>query len=228
MSLVEPPRRLSDRTRELAAQALDGAWGRALVDLPLSIEGRADLAGASPWRRYAECVKVIAEQAPIRVLPGERVVGAATLLKASQHATPVYEAAGKIAFPSISHLTLGLDHALAVGYRGLRQEVKDRLARGGLDEQGVELLKAMRICIDAAGAWQHRYLALLDERVNASRGAEREAYVRARANLRTVPEHPPTTFGEAVQALCLLFVFQRHCGNWPGIGRIDAMLGPYL
>ena len=46
--------------------------------------------------------------------------------------------------------------------------------------------------------------------------------------LRNVPENAPGTFYEAVQSLWFMFAFQRLCGNWSGIGRIDQMLAPYL
>lgn len=39
---------------------------------------------------------------------------------------------------------------------------------------------------------------------------------------------PPASFREALQALWFLFAFVRLCGNWPGIGRIDQMLGQFL
>ena len=54
------------------------------------------------------------------------------------------------------------------------------------------------------------------------------ALQRVREALARVPENPPTCFPEAVQALWFLFAFQRLCGNWPGVGRIDEMLGPFL
>ena len=56
---------------------------------------------------------------------------------------------------------------------------------------------------------------------------DRGRYTHAAA-LRNVPENPPSTFREAVQALWLLWDFQRLCGNWSGLGRVDKMLGPYL
>ncbi len=37
-----------------------------------------------------------------------------------------------------------------------------------------------------------------------------------------------TCFYEAVQSIWFVFAFVRLCGNWPGIGRIDLLLGDYL
>jgi formate C-acetyltransferase len=53
-------------------------------------------------------------------------------------------------------------------------------------------------------------------------------YEQVLSALRNVPENPPRNFREAVQSLWMLWDFQRLCGNWSGIGRIDKMLGPYL
>ena len=39
---------------------------------------------------------------------------------------------------------------------------------------------------------------------------------------------PATNFYEAVQSIWFTFAFLRLCGNWPGIGRIDVLLGDYL
>lgn len=219
--------RLSEETHELAWQALDGTWGRALVDLPLTLDGRPDLAELSEAMRRAHGIKLIAEQAPVRVLPGERIVGAITLQAATKHVLPIYER-GELVYPSVSHLTLAFDEVLKVGYRGLRQQIEWRLARGGLDDAGVDMLHAMLLCLDAADIWHRRYLEELDARIAGSEGEEQRRYRQVRDVLSRVPENPPVTFHEAVQALWFAFAFQRLCGNWPGIGRIDEMLGPYL
>lgn len=39
---------------------------------------------------------------------------------------------------------------------------------------------------------------------------------------------PPRNFHEAVQSLWFTFAFLKLCGNWPGIGCIDYLLGDYL
>jgi len=117
---------------------------------------------------------------------------------------------------------------LRIGYRGLRQQLDERLHRGGLDAQGVDLLEAMRICLDAAGTWHARHVAALELLVAESPDVERQSYQAVLAALRDVPERPPRNFREAVQALWMLWEFQRLCGNWSGIGRIDKLLGPYL
>ncbi len=214
--------RLSQTTRELAARYLSGEIGRSVKPATFAIDPTFLAASLSPNRHYAEAIRLIAAQAPLRILPGERLAGAATLREAAEHQIPVSP------FWSVSHTTLGFEKALRIGYRGLRAQIAERLARGGLDAAGVDLLQCMRTCLDAADHWHDRHVAALELLVAESRGEEQRNYAAVLTSLRNVPEHPPRTFREAVQALWLLWDFQRLCGNWSGIGRIDKLLGSFL
>jgi len=215
-------KRLSEATRALAERYLSGEIGRAVKPAAFALDP-AFLAGEpTPNRHYAEAVRRIAAEAPLRILPGERLAGAATLREAAWHQTPLTP------FGSISHTTLGFEKALRLGYRGIRAQIEERLQRGGLNAQGVDLLEAMRICLDAAGAWHARHVAALELLVAESPDVEQRPYQAVLAALRAVPENPPRNFHEAVQALWMLWEFQRLCGNWSGIGRIDKLLGPHL
>ncbi|HOD49067.1 MAG TPA: pyruvate formate lyase family protein [Candidatus Hydrogenedentes bacterium] len=124
----EPPKRLSDLTHELAARALGGEHGRSMVKTDFALDESA-VAALSPDLRYAKACQLVAERAPLRILPGEKVVGSATLIEAAAHQTP---AAG---ISSISHTTLGFDRVLQEGYGGLRKRIEERLARGGFENQ---------------------------------------------------------------------------------------------
>jgi pyruvate-formate lyase len=218
----EAPRRLCPATHQLAARGLAGEWGRSMVDATIRLEDRVDLRGMSEEMRYANAVRLIAENAPLRIVAGERVIGSATFKQAAFHVVPIY------AKGSVSHVTIGFHDVLKIGYKGLRQRIAERRARGGLDEKGLDLLKAMDVCLDAAALWHRRNIEQLNQQIASSAGEEQANYRRVLANLRNVPENPPATFGEAVQSLWFMYAFQRLCGNWSGIGRIDEMLGPYL
>ncbi|MEI8353121.1 MAG: pyruvate formate lyase family protein [Lentisphaerota bacterium] len=233
----KPLRRLPEATRQLAACYLSGAIGRSVQPASFAIPDSFYEELPSPNRQYAEAVRLIAAQAPLRILPGEKLAGAATLQEAMQHAVPLLRQSSLGSHPStaptplmssVSHTTLGFDKALRVGYRGIRAEIHARRAREGLDPDGEELLRCMLDCLDAAAVWHGRHVQALEERVAASADAERQEYEAMLAALRNVPEKPPSTFREAVQALWLLWDFQRLCGNWSGLGRVDKMLGPYL
>lgn len=212
--------RLSVATRHLAARFLSGEFGLAMreADFNFPESERADL---SKDMAYAEAAWRIAANCPLRVLAAEKLVGAATLVEATWHRMPVLRC------ESTSHTTLGFEAALKVGYRELRQQIAARLERGDLGGRQ-DFLQAMLRCLDAADLWHERHLALLRERIAAASGSQKQHYLKVFENLRNVPANPPTSFREAVQALWFLWSFQRLCGNWSGIGRIDKMLGSYL
>ncbi len=216
-----PQNRLSEATRDLARRALAGEHGRAMANASFALDPQS-VEGLSPNMRYARAALLIAEQSPLRILPGERIVGSATLAEGPRHATPVAQVA------SVSHTTIGFHRVLQVGYAGLRRQIAERLARGDLDDKGVDLLKSMEMCLDAAAIWHRRHLDALSQLAEQASGPERDHYLRVRGALERVPEHPPQNFHEAVQSLWLMFAFHRLMGNWSGIGRIDEMLGPYL
>jgi len=212
--------RLSAETRELAKRSIAGEHYRALHKADFSLNDSGEL---SNEMRYARAVKLIGLRAPLRVLEGERIIGSATLLEATRHQTPVVPD-----IMSTSHTTIGFHRVLETGYRGLRDEIRGRLERGDLDADGVDFLKACDICLDGAAAWHRRHIELLEERIADSTGKIRADYMRVLAAAQNVPENPPANFHEAVQSLWFMFEFQRLCGNWSGVGRIDGMLGPYL
>ncbi len=218
----EGGRRLSEATRQLALRYISGEIGRSVQPAAFALDPGFLATGPTPNRHYAEAVRVIAARTPLRILPGERLVGAATLREAARHETPLTP------FKSISHTTLGFEKALKIGYDGIRKQLDERSQRGALDAEGVDLIEAMRICLEAAGTWHARHVTALELLAAESCGEQQRNYEAVLSALRNVPEHPPGSFREAVQSLWMLWSFQRLCGNWSGIGRIDKMLGPYL
>ncbi len=222
--------RLSDKTREMAYEALLGKWGKQLIPTPIVLTEQEEQQYPDVGDMvYALGVKHIAQEAPIRITPDELLVGATTLKEGPWHQLPVRRRNGNILTDSISHVTLGFDEVLKIGYRGLRSHVENRLSRrGDLDEKQVEFLQACLVTLDAMQIWHTRYMRLLDERISQSEGEQKTHYEQIRENLKDVPENPPKNFREAIQSLWFMFAWQRQCGNWPGIGRIDVMLGDFL
>jgi len=219
---IESPQRLSIQTRRLAERGLSGEFGRDLRDADPALAHQLPKDGVSPEMRYALGVELIAKSAPLRILPEERLVGSATYREAADHKIPI------LGGSSTSHVTLGFDRVLSLGYRGLRASIQKSILHGGHDSQGIDLLQSMLRCLDAAQTWHRRHLDALERLGAESSGAQRDHYLRVLSNARDVPEDPPRTFYEALQSLWFMFAFHRLCGNWPGIGRIDQMLGPYL
>ncbi|MBR4961447.1 MAG: hypothetical protein IKY52_11165, partial [Clostridia bacterium] len=132
----------------------------------------------------------------------------ATLGCAVQHQVPAART-GQILFGSVSHLTLDFAAVLKIGINGLA----DRIDREGVSPYS----KYLRRVIHSMRIWHARYLA-----------AEREHDPVLADMLLRVPFGVPTSFREAVLSLWFTFAFTRLCGNWPGIGRIDEMLEPFL
>ena len=121
----ETPHRLPDATHALAQRAIAGEHGRGMVRADFQLDPAASL-NVTQDMRYAQAALLCAKHAPLRILPGEKIVGSATLLEAPAHQTPVLGCA------SVSHTTIGFDKGLKLGYKGLRAKIEERLARGGV------------------------------------------------------------------------------------------------
>ena len=203
----ERPQRLRAITHELAQRGLSGEFGRSLVSAGWSVPELQD-ASLSASQKYALATMSVAQQAPLRILPGELIVGSATLREASDHHTPLLN------IDSTSHTTIGFEKVLKTGYRGLRAEINERLSRGGLDEHGVDLLQSMLKTLDAAAVWQNRNIELLGKQMENALPEEQKSYQTLMDTLRRVPENEPGSFREAVQSLWSMYAFQRLMGNW--------------
>ncbi|MFA6292459.1 MAG: pyruvate formate lyase family protein [Victivallales bacterium] len=244
---IKPVCRLSGPTRKLAVRYLSGEFGRNMKDAQFAILPEFYLSMPSLNKQYAEAVRLIAENAPLRILPEEKLAGAATLKEATRHSVPLLTQSYRARsvpdgdwiskhplaptpslLSSVSHTTIDFEKALKIGYKGIRGEIIERLGRNDVDSDADDLLRAMLDCLDAASRWHARYVHELERLLAASSGDLRKNYGQVLSGLINVPENPPRNFREAVQALWMLWDFQRLCGNWSGIGRIDKMLGPYL
>ncbi|MBT3377036.1 MAG: hypothetical protein HN742_16380 [Lentisphaerae bacterium] len=214
-------RRLSDETRAFAARVLAGEYGREMHNATFALPEDND-EPADPELRAAEAVMLAARQAPLRIMPGERLVGAAPLLEAAQHRKPAADVA------STSHTTIGLGEALLSGLHPYRERIAERASRTDLSPSQTTFLQAMSLCLDAMAVWHGRLMTELNRRITDDDGRELRMYREIRDGLANVPDNPPRTFREAIQSLWFLWEFQRLCGNWSGLGRIDNMLGPFL
>lgn len=210
------PVRLSEPTRLFAWESLHGKYGDEATKTPaVSMDGVAGFASMTPQQQYNNAIAKIAADAPLRICAAEKVSGAATLGMAIEHLVPATFHGEKL-WGSVSHLTLGFWRVLREGIDAIEQQVLVRLAEEGDDAKRAQLT-GMKSVIDAMRIWHKRYVSALKER-----GA---AHIHA---LLRVPFAPAQNFHEAVQSLWFTFAFMRLCGNWPGIGRLDEMLGGYL
>lgn len=212
------PIRLSERTRQFAWDSLNRKYGRETKKTPaVAMDDIADFASLPSIKRYDLSIDRIVREAPLRICEGELISGAATLGFAIEHRVPA-TLGGKHFFGSISHLTVDFETVLKKGVDHIRREAEESLARHrGTDRE--PFLQSCLATLDAFRLWHGRYLEAL---------AEMPECAENHRTLTRVPFAPATDFREAVQSIWFTFAFLRLCGNWPGIGRIDFLLGDYL
>lgn len=212
------PIRLSEQTRQFAFDSLQRRYGKETrATDAVAVDDYPAFESLSYLEKYDVAITYIAERAPIRICDGEKISGAATLGRAIDHGVPAtYQGEGFVA--SVSHLTLNFEKVLRHGVNAIEQEVDASLDRyRGTEKE--PFLRSCKRCLSAFRTWHTRYLDAL---------RDRPAYAANYHNLQRVPFSAATTFYEAIQSLWFTFAFTRLCGNWPGIGRIDWLLGDYL
>lgn len=216
---LERPVRLSEQTRLFAHESLNHKYGLEARSCPsVPIDDAVDFDALAPYDRYDRAIASIASNAPIRICSGELISGAATLGDAIDHCIPVSHRGRNHILSSVSHLTVDFPYVLKYGVNHLRKEIDASLeAHQGTSREA--FLRSCHHCLDAFELWHKRYLDTL---------SDLPEYEQNYKNLLRVPFEPPTTFHEAVQSIWFTFAFLRLCGNWPGIGRLDAMLEPFL
>lgn len=222
------PVRTCENTRRFAWDSLHAVYGLQTYDTPaLSADSIAGFDGLSAYDKYDGMISMIARQAPLRLCPDELLCGSATLGNAVFHVIPVtYE--GKNVMGSVSHITCGFDRVLREGLTSYRERIEKRLSESCDEGQNRFLHSLLNVC-EAVKVWHGRYLSLLIEKINNSETDDEKLYYTGLyENLAPVPFNPPVNYRQAMQALWFLFAFTRLCGNWPGLGRIDVMVGGLL
>ncbi len=226
------PVRLSESTRQYAYESLElHAYGLEAMKTPaVTMDHIEGFEALSLLEKERLILREIAEKTPVSLRFGELLCGGARLGLAISHVIPA-TFGGQVIFPSISHLTVDFGCVLDEGLVGLRKRVEDSLAvHRGTDREAF-LLNCVA-ALDAFETWHGRYVDALENYIRAA--AEDgvlpacSAFEKTLQNLRRVPMNPPTSFHEAVQSLWMAFAFVRLMGNWPGIGRLDVLLGKYL
>lgn len=212
------PERLSAQTRLFAYESLNHKYGLDTRKTEaVMLDGVAGFDEMSPLERYDTAIREICEKAPVRICDGELISGAATLGAAIRHVVPAIHNRAYIC-SSVSHLTVDFGSVLRYGIKDIRARVTDSLEKYAGSERE-PFLKSCLSCLDSFEIWHGRYLDALKDK---------PGYEDNYRNLQRVPLYGATDFYEAVQSIWFTFAFLRLCGNWPGIGRIDVMLGEYL
>jgi len=212
------PIRLRPETRLFAYESLNHKYGKDTWKNPsVSMDDYENFETLSDLAKYDAIIERIAKTAPIRICQGEKICGAATLGSAIEHNVPA-TFRGEIVFGSVSHLTIDFETALKKGVSYIQKQAEDALCKyRGTDKE--PFIRSCLHCLDAMKVWHDRYINALQ-----SLPEYQENY----DHLKNVPFAPAKNFYEAVQSIWFVFAFVRLCGNWPGIGRIDWLLGEYL
>ena len=215
---LERPVRLSDSTRLFAYESLSHKYGLDTRKTDsVILDNIENFDKFTELERYDAAIAKIASEAPIRICDGEKISGAATLGGAIKHAVPAsYK--GNYICSSVSHLTVDFETVLKHGMIYLREQAEISLGKYK-DKKQEAFIKSCLNCTKSFEIWHKRYLETL-------KGLPE--YADNYRNLQRVPMLPATNFYEAVQSIWFTFAFIRLCGNWPGIGRIDLLLGDYL
>ncbi len=212
------PKRLCEATRFFAYDSLyNHKYGQLARSTPCiniysSEDGFSEL---SLLKKYDRAIREIVSNAPVRISEGEMISLSATLGDSIDHWVPVTVDREHI-FLGISHLTIGFSRVLQVGINGIKKEAIESLSNCADEKR--EFLESAISSIESFELWIKRYITALKEK----------GYDKNAENLSKVPFSPPKNFLEAVQSIWAVFAFCRLCGNWPGIGRIDTLLGKYL
>ena len=208
---------LCEETRSLAARALNAEFGKEIASQSKAVE-MDDIPGFSDFselEKHKYALRRIAETAPIRLV-SPKLAGSATFDMARTHHIPAVYAGESFAY-SVSHITPGYERILKKGFSGLEADIKKRLTGQTTNDQK-SYLEGLLHTVDSVRIFHKRTLEYV-----AVQGSTDLYDV-----LKNVPEHPAKTFHEALQSLWFSFAVHRLFGNWPAIGRIDLMLGPYL
>ena len=212
------PARLSEPTRAFAYESMHYKYGLQTKATPaVALDDIANVDALSRLEQYDLAIERIAKEAPIRICHGEKISGSATLGIAINHQVPA-TFGGKALCSSVSHLTIDFETVLKKGINHIQKQAEKAYETYKGTEKEPFAKSCLR-CLDAMRIWHQRYLDMLKDQP-----IYKDNYV----NLLTVPFQPAQTFYQAVQSLWFTFAFTRLCGNWPGIGRIDWLLGDYL
>ncbi len=210
------PHRLCEATRQFAYESMHGRYGDDAMQTPyVTMDDTEGFREMTAQQKYNAAILKIASEAPLHICDNESVSGAATLGQALEHVVPAF-AGGQAIQSSVSHLTVDFSTVVFKGIDYLYDKIMKRYA-DGITNDKKEQLDGMMNVIRAMHIYHDRYLEAL-------KTAKPEIY----ENLKNVPFRPAENFREAVQSIWFTFSFIRLCGNWPGIGRIDEILGGFL
>ncbi len=131
----------------------------------------------------------------------------------------------------IGHFTMNHRRVLEAGLEGIIEETRARLdSLGGDDDATAVFYEAVIRSLSAAIHFANRYGDHAEELAASEPDPARRAELQQIAAVcRRVPEHPASTFREAIQCVYFIHLIAQieSGGNSISLGRIDQVLAPY-
>ncbi len=141
---------------------------------------------------------------------------------------------GNYFYNGVGHVTVQYDKVMAIGYRGIMEEVaaeKSRMDFGDADYcSKTALLDAILLSCEAVIKYAHRYAALAREMARAESDSRRRAELEVIAeNCTRVPEYGARNFYEACQSFWFVQMLLQieSSGHSISPGRFDQYMYPY-
>nr|WP_304431490.1 glycyl radical protein [uncultured Acetatifactor sp.] len=141
---------------------------------------------------------------------------------------------GNYFYNGVGHVTVQYDKVLAMGYRGIIEEIRQELDRCNPGDGDYctksQFLKAAILSCEAVIRYARRYAQLAEKEAAAcTDSARKQELLQIAANCARVPEHGAATFHEACQSFW--FVQQllqlESSGHSISPGRFDQYMYPY-
>ncbi len=141
---------------------------------------------------------------------------------------------GNYFYNGVGHVTVQYDKVLAMGYRGIIEEIEEELDRCNPGDGDYctksQFLKAAILSCEAVIRYARRYAQLAEKEAAAcTDSARKQELLQIAANCARVPEHGAATFHEACQSFW--FVQQllqlESSGHSISPGRFDQYMYPY-
>ena len=141
---------------------------------------------------------------------------------------------GNYFYNGVGHVTVQYDKVLAMGYRGIIEEIQQELDRCNPGDGDYctksQFLKAAILSCEAVIRYARRYARLAEEEAaSCTDSARKQELLQIAANCARVPEHGAATFHEACQSFW--FVQQllqlESSGHSISPGRFDQYMYPY-
>ncbi len=141
---------------------------------------------------------------------------------------------GNYFYNGVGHVSVQYDKVLKIGYRGIRQEAEEALAKlkvtdGDYSRRHMFLEAVIRSC-DAAVLYARRYADLAAKQATACADSTRKKeLLKIAENCRKVPEHGAESFWEACQSFWFVQMLIQVESNGHSIspGRFDQYMYPY-